>query len=359
MTEKQYTILVINPGSTSTKVAVYQNERQIAGESIKHSLEELKAHLDIWDQYDFRKKTIIDFMKQRNLELKNLDVIVCRGGNVKPIPGGIYYVTEEMLKDIRSECFGKHPTGVGNFIAYDLGKELGIPVITMDPPVTDEMISLAKYSGHVLITRQSSFHALNQKANARKLAADLGKKYEELRIIVCHLGGGISVGAHQNGKIIDANNALDGDGPFSPERAGSLPTGALIKLCFSGKYTEREVLKMINGCGGLMSYLGTNNALEVETLIKNGHEKAREVFEAMAFQTAKEIGSQAAVLEGKVDAIALCGSLAYSELFVSMISKRVAFIAPIYLYPGENEVLALAEGALRFLTRREEAKIYA
>lgn len=353
---KPFTVLIINPGSTSTKIALFKDDKEVFNRSLKHSIEQLEQFDDIWEQYDFRKEAILSELEREQVSLKELDAICCRGGNVKPIPGGIYLVNEAMLQDLKGGQYGQHPCDVGNVIAYDLGRELNIPVVTVDPPVSDELEPLARYSGHRLIPRVSSFHALNQKATARKLAADLGKSYDQLNLIIVHLGGGISVGAHRRGKVIDVNNALYGDGPFSPERTGSLPVGALVELCFSGRYTKADVMKMINGAGGLMSYLGTKLGLEVEERIGQGDRLAQEVFEAMAYQTAKEIGAQAAVLEGKVDAIGLTGSLAYSDRFVAYIKSRVSFIAPVYLYPGENEMQALADGALRFLRGEEEAK---
>lgn len=354
----KYKMLIINLGSTSTKIAVYADLEEKFKVSINHSQEELSKFDDIWAQEDFRKEKILNTLKDNGYHLKDFSCIACRGGNVKPIPGGIYLVNEEMLADIRSEKYGVHPTGVGNIIAFQLGNEYGIPVITADPPVTDELCNLAKYSGVKEITRISSGHALNQKRTGRKIANELGKIYAEMNLIVVHLGGGISVGAHENGHMIDFNNALDGDGPFSPERAGTVPAGDLIKMCFSGKYTEKEMIKKINGNGGLMSYLGTNSGLEVEEKIENGDTYALEVFEAMAYQVSKEIATAAAVLKGKVDAIVLTGSLAYSERLTNWIKERIRFIAPIYLCPGENEMISLAENALRYLKGEEEAKQY-
>lgn len=351
-------ILVLNLGSTSTKIAVFEDSKAVFKESIKHSTEELKVFSNIWEQYEYRKNAILDKLKEKGVELYSISAIASRGGNTKPIPGGIYIIDEKMISDMKSGKYGTHPTNMGGAIALDIGKALGIPVLTVDPPVTDELCNLARYSGVAIINRVSSFHALNQKATARKIAAQIGKKYDEANLIVVHLGGGISVGAHEKGKVIDVNNALDGDGPFSPERAGTLPAGDLVKLCFSGKYTEKEILQMLTGKGGLVNYLGTNNGQEVEERIEKGDRKAQEIFEAMAYQVSKEIGSAAAVLKGVVDAIALTGSLAYSERFVNYIRERVSFIAPVYLYPGENEMEALAEGALRYLNGEEEAKIY-
>ncbi|MEH6826080.1 MAG: butyrate kinase [Motiliproteus sp.] len=348
------TILIINPGSTSTKVGVYQSGEMLINESVRHSSAELQPFDTLWDQYEFRKTAIFKVLVDRGISLDKLDVIACRGGNIKPLPGGIYKICETMLVDMKSGIYGKHPTNVGGLIGYDLGRELKIPVLTLDPPMTDELCTSARYSGIPQIPRLSSYHALNQKATARKIAAKLGSSYAELNMIVVHLGGGISVGAHQQGRVIDVNNALDGDGAFSPERAGTLPAGDLVKMCFSGDYSESEMLKLLTGGGGLVAYLGTTSGVEIEQRIAAGDAKAAEVFEAMAYQTAKEIGAAAAVLQGQVDAIAITGSLAYSETLVASLTRKIAFIAPIHLNPGENEMYALAEGVTRYY-RGEEA----
>lgn len=351
-------ILIINLGSTSTKVAVYDDLIEIFRESITHSNEELALFGDIWEQKDFRKNKITKVLNENKFNLKNFSAISCRGGLIKPVPGGIYILNDEMIRDMRSERYGAHPTNVGNLIVYELGKEYGIPVLIADPPVTDELCDLARYSGIKEIARMSSFHALNQKRTARKISETMDVAYEEQNLIVVHLGGGISVAAHEKGKVIDVNNALDGDGPFSPERAGTIPAGDLIKMCYSNQYTEKDMIKKIKGNGGLMSYLDTNSGLEVEERINSGDSRALEVYEAMAYQVCKEIGAMAAVLKGKVNGIVLTGSLSYSKRLVNWIKERVGFIAPIYLNPGENEMISLAENALRFLNGEEESKEY-
>lgn len=356
--KENYFILVINTGSTSTKVSAYENENVLFSEKIAHSADELKRFQNVWDQYDYRKNAIIETVKDHGLNPAGFDIIACRGGNIKPVKGGIYEITPKMLEDMKSGRYGVHPTNVGNLIAYDIGKECKIPVVTVDPPVTDELCKYARFSGIPQISRQSSFHALNQKATARKVAAKLNKPYEELNMIVVHMGGGISVGAHEKGLVIDVNNALDGDGPFSPERAGSLPTSSLIKMCFGGQYNEEQMLKMMTGRGGLVAYLGITDALEIEARIQNGDKYAEDVYMAMAYQVVKEIGSMAAVLGGKVDAIAFTGGLAYSEMLMGFIKPRVSFIAPIYEVPGENEMEALAAGAIRYITKKEQPCVY-
>lgn len=350
--------IFINSGSTSTKVSAYENEIAIFSTPIRHSTEELSRFQSIWDQYEFRKNSIIGEVEKNGFKLSDFDIIACRGGNTKPIKGGIYEITTKMLEDMKSGMYGTHPTNVGNLIAYDIAKENKIPAVTVDPPVTDELCNYARFSGIPQISRQSSFHALNQKATARKVAEKLQRAYEELNLIVVHMGGGISVGAHEKGSVIDVNNALDGDGPFSPERAGTLPNAALIKMCFSGEYSKEQMLKLMTGKGGLVAYLGTTDALEIETRIQNGDKYAEDVYMAMAYQVVKEIGSMAAVLGGRVDAIAFTGSLAYSKMLMDFIKPRVSFIAPIFEVPGENEMEALAAGALRYITGKEQLRIY-
>jgi len=356
--ESTKTLLIINLGSTSTKVSVSKSEELLFTESVNHPAETLKQYSTIIDQYDLRKETILGILTGKGMSLDDIDGIASRGGNMKPVPGGIYEICLEMIADMKSGKFGQHPNMCGGIVAYNLGKERGIPALTVDPPTVDEMSPLAHYSGIPQITRQSSFHALNQKATARKIAAQLGKRYEEVNLIVAHLGGGISVGAHRKGQVIDVNNALDGDGPFSPERAGTLPAGDLVKLCFSGTYSREQVLRFVQGGGGLVAYLGTTSGLEIEKRISAGDLQAAEVFEAMAYQIAKEIGSCSAVLEGEVDAIALTGSLAYSKRLTESLKQKVSFIAEVLLDPGENEMAALAAGAMRYFTGAEKLAVY-
>lgn len=351
-------ILIINPGSTSTKIGLYASGEMQINESVKHSVAELRDFKTIWDQYDFRKDAILVFLQEHQLGLKDIDAIACRCGNVRPIPSGIYRLCPEMIKDMKSGIYGNHPCNVGALVAYDLGNELDIPIFTLDPPMTDELCTSARYSGIPQLKRVSSFHALNQKATARKVAAEIGRSYDQLNMIVVHLGGGVSVGAHRQGQIVDVNNALDGDGPFSPERAGSLPAGDLVKLCFSNKYTEKEILKLLTGGGGLMAYLGTTDAVEIGKRIAKGDSIAAEVFEAMVYQVAKEVGACAAVLEGEVDAIALTGSLVYSEILLESLKRKISFIAPIHLVPGENEMLALGEGVMRYFNDEQSLAVY-
>lgn len=350
-------ILVINPGSTSTKIAVFQGEQPLFEHTLRHSNEELAQYERIADQFQFRKDLIVTTLEEKGVEISSLQGVVGRGGLLKPIPGGTYLVNEKMREDLKT-AKKEHASNLGALIAWEIANSVGVPAFIVDPVVVDELDDIARISGMPALERISIFHALNQKAVARRAARELSKDYEQCNIIVAHMGGGVSVGAHQKGKVIDVNNALDGDGPFSPERSGGIPVGNLVRLCFSGEKSQDEIYKNIVGKGGLVAYLGTNDAREVEQMIDQGNEKAKLVYEAMAYQIAKEIGSCAAVLKGKVDAIVLTGGIAYSKLFTSLIKERVEFVAPILIYPGEGEMEALASGALRVLEGQEKAKVY-
>lgn len=344
-------ILVINPGSTSTKIAVtdVKNERHFQ-KVIKHSTSEMEKFDKISDQFEFRKKVIIDTLISEHLDLNNFVAVIGRGGLCKPIPSGLYEVNEQMKQDVRNSPMGEHASNLGCLIADDIAKELpGVKAFIADPVVVDELQPLARISGHPKFERISIFHALNQKAVARKYARSVNKSYRELNLIVVHLGGGITVGAHKEGRVIDVNQGLDGEGPFSPERSGTLPVGALANLCFSGEFTLSQVKKMIKGKGGLSAYLDTNDALEVERRIKDGDDDARLVYEAMAYQVSKEIGACSTVLSGQVDAILLTGGIAYDTTFVEWVKERVGFIAPMFVYPGQDEMQALADNVIAYL----------
>lgn len=353
-----YRILAINPGSTSTKIGVFHDERMIFEETIRHDQNFLNQFRDIYHQCSARKQIILETLDNNNLNLSKFHAVVGRGGLLRPIEGGTYIVNEYMLRDLREGKYGQHASNIGGIIAHEIASQLNIKAYIVDPVVVDEMEPIAKISGIPDIERKSIFHALNQKAVARRVAEELGKKYEELRLIVVHMGGGITVGCHKYGRVIDVNNGLHGEGPFSPERAGTLPVGDLVAMCFSGEYYADEVMKKIVGHGGLVGYLGTNDAVEVEKRIAMGDEKAELVYNAMAYQIAKEIGAAATVFHGKVDAIILTGGLAYGTEFVRKIIERVDWISQIIVKPGENELQALAEGALRVLREEEEAKRY-
>lgn len=356
--DKQYRILVINPGSTSTKIGVFDNEVSIFEKTIRHETKSINNFASIIDQYEFRKTTILETLDNEGINISKLSAVCGRGGLLRPIKGGTYSVNDLMLTDLRSGYAGQHASNLGGIIAFEIASGLNIPAFIVDPVVVDELDPIARISGFSLIERKSIFHALNQKAVARRVAKELGKKYNDLNLIVTHMGGGITVGVHKQGKVVDVNNGLHGDGPFSPERAGTVPVGDLVALCFSGEYYREEIMKKLVGQGGLVGYLGTNDAVKVEQQIAAGDEEAKLIYDAMAYQVAKEIGSASAVLSGKVDAIILTGGLAYGKGFVKAITDRINWIADVIVHPGENELQALAEGALRVLRGEEEEKVY-
>lgn len=356
--QEVYRLLIINPGSTSTKIAIFDNEKPVLEQTLRHSNEELAHYTTIIEQHEFRKNVILDTLNANGINITKLSAVIGRGGLLKPIESGTYRVNSKMLEDLRYRPMGQHASNLGAIIANEIASQLGIPAFIVDPVVVDEMDDIARISGMPEIERISIFHALNQKAVGRRAAADLNRKYEDLNLIIAHLGGGVSVGAHRKGRVVDVNNALDGEGPFSPERSGGLPVGGLIKLCFSGKYTLGEIKKKITGNGGLVAYLGTNDGREVVKMIEEGNKEAELIYKAMAYQVAKEIGACAAVLEGKVDAICLTGGLAYDKHLTGWIKERVEFISDVKIYPGEDEMIALAEGGLRVLRGEEEAREY-
>lgn len=350
--------LIINPGSTSTKIGVFEDETLLFEETLRHSTEEISRYASIVEQKDFRKKIITDLLAEKNFDLKSLNVVVGRGGMLKPISGGTYTVTDELLADLKVGVQGQHASNLGGILAREIGDEIGVPSYIVDPVVVDELQPVARYSGVPELPRTSVFHALNQKAVAKRYAKEVGVPYESLRLIVVHMGGGVSVGAHVGGRVIDVFNALDGDGAFSPERAGAVPSGALIKMCFSGKYTEKEVYGKILGKGGFNAYLGTNDMRIVTKMANDGDAKAAEVKEAFLYQVAKDIGSMACVLEGKVDRIIVTGGIAYGADVVENLKKKAEWIAPFTVYPGEDELLALVQGALRVMNGEEIVKEY-
>ncbi len=358
LSDKKYRILTINPGSTSTKIGIFDNEISILEKTIRHDTERINSYATIIDQFEFRKNTILETLDKEGINISKLNAVCGRGGVLRPIEGGTYAVNEMMLNDLRTGFAGQHASNLGGIIAYEIASGLNIPSYIVDPVVVDELEPIARISGFSLIERVSIFHALNQKAVARRVAKELGRKYAELNLIVTHMGGGITVGVHKQGRVIDVNNGLHGEGPFSPERAGTVPVGDLVALCYSGQYYRDEIMKKLVGQGGLVSYLGTNDAVEVEKRIEAGDEQAALVYEAMAYQVAKEIGAASAVLAGKVDAIVLTGGLAYGKGFVKSITDRINWIADTIVHPGENELQALAEGTLRVLRGEEIVKEY-
>lgn len=353
-------VLSINPGSTSTKIAVYDTEKnKLFQKNLKHSAEELAPFAIITDQYEFRKAIILQELETAGININEIKVVVGRGGLLKPIPSGVYAVNEKMREDLKVGVLGQHASNLGGLIANDIAKIIdGCKAFIADPVVVDEMDDIARVSGHPEFERVSIFHALNQKAIAKMHATAVSRKYEDLNLLVVHLGGGISVGAHREGKVVDVNQALDGEGAFSPERSGTLPVGALAKLCFSGKYTHDQVKKMITGQGGIVAYLGTNDAMEVENRVKAGDTEAKKIYEAMAYQISKEIGAYAAVLKGDVDGILITGGIAYDKMFVEWIKERVNFIAEVFVYPGEDEMFALAYNGICYLKGEADVRIY-
>lgn len=353
-----YTILIINPGSTSTKIGVYEDEKQIFEETLRHPTEEIAKYASIIDQKDFRKEVILNVLKEKNFDIKTLDVVVGRGGLLKPIPGGTYAVTDDLLEDLRIGKQGQHASNLGGILAKEIGDSVGVPSYIVDPVVVDELEPVARYSGMPELPRRSIFHALNQKAVAKRYAKEIGKSYDELSLIVIHMGGGVSVGAHKNGKVVDVNNILDGEGAFSPERAGTIPVGDLIKLCYSGKYTEKEIYKKICGNGGFNGYMGTNDMRDLMKMKAEGNQDAANLIDAFHYQIAKDAGAMAAVLDGKVDQIICTGGIAYNAETIDALKAKLGFIADFTVYPGEDELLALAQGALRVMNGEEEAKVY-
>ena len=352
-------ILAINPGSTSTKIAVYQGSKSIFLKNIKHSTEDLKPFKKITEQFSFRKEIILKELKEAEIQIDLITAVVGRGGLVKPIESGVYEVNEQMIADLRKSELGEHASNLGGLIAHDIAGSLkNARAFIADPVVVDELEDVARYTGHPKFIRHSIFHALNQKAIARKYAKSVDKPYHELNLIIAHLGGGISVGAHRKGRVIDVNNALDGDGPFSPERTGTLPCGQVAALCFSGEYTHDQVKKMIKGEGGFVSYLGTNDAYEVEMRVKDGDQEAKKIHDAIGYQLAKEVGSLSAVLKGDVDAIIFTGGMAYDKILIDYIKEMVKFIAPVVVYPGEDEMEALAMNGYMVMKGEVTPKVY-
>ena len=352
-----YRILAINPGSTSTKIAVYDNLEPVFKRTISHSHDELAVFPTLLDQYSWRKGLIEDALRQEGIDVRSLSAVIGRGGIIKPVESGVYEVNDALRHDLMHARV-QHASNLGGLIARDIADEVGVPAFIADPVVVDEMIPYARISGLPELPRESIFHALNQKAIARRFARESEKAYEDINLIVCHMGGGITVSAHRRGRVIDTTNALDGCGPFSPERSGSLAPGALVRLCFSGKYTEQELMRLIHGAGGLMAHLGTTSVPEVLKRIDEGDLHAMLVLRAMVYTVAKEIGGMAAALKGDVDAILITGGMAHSQRITDFVAEHIDFIAPIYVYPGEDEIFTLVENALAVLSGQREVKEY-
>jgi len=360
-----YRLLVINPGSTSTKVAVFEDEQPLFVETLRHSSKEISRFSHVLDQYEFRLQAVLEFLQARGISLDSLAAVVGRGGLLRPIPSGTYRVNAQMVAELqRRDKEREHASSLGAVLADEIASRVGVPAYIVDPVCVDEFGDLARISGLPEIERKSLSHALNLKAVARRAGQDLDRLYLELNLVVVHLGGGISVTAHCQGRMVDVNQALDGTGPFAPERSGGLPVGDMVRMCFGvAPYdglalTYEQVFKKLAGRGGLVAHLGTNSAVEVEKRIESGEPRARLVYKAMAYQIAKEIGAMATVLNGQVDAIVITGGVAHSKMLLAWIRERVAWIAPLLVYPGEDEMLALAQGALRVLRGEEKAQIY-
>lgn len=354
---QQYKILAINPGSTSTKIAVYTDEMINFEQVIRHSIDELKPFAKIYDQYNYRLQLVEKALEDHNIKVNELSAVVGRGGPLKPLSSGTYAVNDIMIEDLKTEVQTEHASNLGGILARGIADQVNIPAFIVDPVSVDELQPLARISGLPEIPRRSLFHALNLKAVAHRVAKTVNKDYNDLTLIMVHLGGGISVGIQRNGQMIDVSNPND-LGPFSPERAGAVPSYGLINLCFSGQYTLNDIKKKLIGHAGLMAHLGTSDGREVESRIASGDTKAALIYEAMAYQVAKEIGAMATVVNGRLDGIVLTGGLAYSTMLVKMITERVNFIGEVIVHPGEDELKALAEGALRVLRGEEQPKVY-
>jgi butyrate kinase len=360
-----YRLLIINPGSTSTKIAVYEDEKPVFVETLRHSSQEIASFSHILDQYDVRLKAVLQFLEQRQIPIGSLSAVVGRGGVLRPIPSGTYQVNDRMVVELSGRNKEReHASNLGGLLARDIAQRVAVPAYIVDPVAVDEFDDLARVSGLPEIERKSLSHALNVKAAARRAAQDLGRPYSDLNLVVVHLGGGISVTAHRQGRMVDVNQALDGTGPFAPERSGGLPVGDVARMCFGVHpyeglgLTYEQMFRKLAGQGGLVAHLGTNNAQEVEKRIESGDDHAHLIYEAMAYQIAKEIGAMATVLKGKIDAIVMTGGVAYSKMLLAWIEERVRWIAPILAYPGEDEMLALAQGALRVLRGEQVAHEY-
>ena len=353
-----FKILAINPGSTSTKIGVYYDEEAILIHTIRHQVEDLKEFKQISDQKEYRLKMILDVLDEKGINVNEFDAIVARGGLIDSLPcGGTYEINDKMLNDLKISKNGAHASNLGGLLAREISDDIGVKAYTVDPTVIDEMFDKARFSGCPELPRLSKSHFLNQKAVARRYAKEQGKNYEDFNLIVCHMGGGVSVGAHMKGKVVDVNNTLDGEGPFTPERAGTLPTGDLIKLCYSGKYTFEEMYSKAVGQAGLVAYCGTNSYRDVmEKAQTDSYTKL--VVEAFVYDIAKYIGSMCTALKGDVDAIILTGGIAYNEETCKEIESYVKYIAPVIVYPGEDELLSLVQGTLRVLKGEEEIQKY-
>ena len=352
-----FKILAINPGSTSTKLALYEDEKPTLELTLRHPAEEIARYAAVADQLPWRRGLVLDALKEKGIDAHDLSAVIGRGGLIKPIPGGVYEVNEAMRNDLIHAQM-EHASNLGGLIADEIARMAGVKAYIADPVVVDELADIARVSGLPQCPRRSIFHALNQKATARKHCAKMGWKYEEVNLVVGHLGGGISISAHDHGRVVDTNNALNGDGPIAPERSGTLPAESLVELCFSGNYTKKEIAKLLAGKGGMVAHLGINSVQELCEKAKE--DQACDFFlRAMSYTIAKEIGAMAAALKGKVDAIILTGGIAYNEPVIDIVKEHCSFLAPIAVYPGENELESLAHNALAVLRGTMAPKVYA
>jgi butyrate kinase len=351
-------ILVINPGSTSTKLALFRGLGVIDQVSIEHSSQQLKKFSTQAQQQEFRYQALLTFLRQAQVDLDSLDAVVGRGGLLKPVPGGTYRVNALMKRHLRSCRFGRHASNLGGLLAAKIAVSSKCQTFVVDPVVVDELASAARFSGLPQLPRKSIFHALSQKAAARRACSEMGLSYHRCRLIVAHMGGGVSVGAHFRGKVVEVNNALDGDGPFAAERSGSLPAGDLVRLLGSGKITQDKMLKLITGRGGLVAHLGTNSLQEVADRISSGDKKAGQVLAALAYSISKSISGCLAALGDLPQAIVLTGGMCRCRPLVSQIRKHVKFLGPVKIYRENLEMKALAAGALRVLSGQEKARDY-
>ena len=355
---KSYKVFAINPGSTSTKIAMFEGDKEVFSKNVSHDAEKLKEFKEISDQFDYRKETILKELAEAGQTLEGVDAFSARGGGLVNVEGGVYKVGEKLLEHARVGYTVKHPATLGAQLADAFAKEYGGVAFVVNPPDVDEFTDVARVTGLKGIYRESRIHALNQKEIGIRYAAKLGKKYEDLNLIICHIGGGISVTAHNHGKMVDSNDIANGDGPMAPTRCGQLPVKDVVTMCFSGKYTEKEMREKITKTGGLVDHLGTSDAREVTEMIKNGNQYAKLIYDAMIYEIGKTAGSMAAVLCGKVDGIIFTGGISHDKYVVEKLTEMLSFIAPITVMAGEFEMEALAAGAIRVLSGKEEAKTY-
>jgi butyrate kinase len=338
-------ILVLNPGSTSTKISLYAGDSELVGEVLQHSADEIRKYDSISQQKDFRKSAIDSFLETNGIDLSTVAAVIGRGGLLRPLESGVYLVNDGMVSDLAAASYGEHASNLGAILAREIAQPVGCPAYIADPVVVDEMDPVARLSGLPQLPRRSIFHALNQKSAAREAARQLDKSYEQINAIVAHMGGGCSIGAHKAGRVIDVNNALNGEGPYSAERAGTLPAGQLAEFAFSGKVSLGELKKMLNGRGGLVAYCGTNSLEHLRQMIERDEPGALEAFQSMSYQIAKEIASHGATLRGEVDCIVLTGGMAYDQALVNEITARISYLGPVIVIPGEREMLSLARAA--------------